>query len=169
MLIRMMLVTMNVALGAELALLVTSPAEPTATLEAGDLQLARGAPAPERTAALRPGISATDRHHALTRPLFSPDRRPWVPPVEARAAPEPEPAYEPELEPEADFVLIGIGVARGRARALLTSGAGDDLGWVAEGDTVMDWTVTAISDRSVTIERAEHKMSLDLHADASQE
>ena len=169
MLIRVLLLTINVALGAELALLVTSPVEPTPAPEPDHLQLARRAPASESAAAPRPEISRTDRHQAMTRPLFSPDRRPFEPPVQPRAGPAPEPVYPSEPEPEADFVLIGIGVARGRARALLTSGAGDHLGWVAEGETVLEWTITEISGRSVTIGRAEREVSLDLDADASQD
>ena len=171
MLIRFLLLTVNVWLGAELVSLATSPVEPMPAAAHGRIQAVRSEASAATAEALRPAMASYDRHHALSRPLFSPDRRPWQPPAEepVEAAPVPEPAYQAEPEPEADFILIGIGVARGQARALLMSGAGDELGWVAEGETVFDWTISAISERSITIERAEREVSLNLHADATQD
>jgi hypothetical protein len=168
MLIRVLLVTINVLLGAQLVALATTPVEPMAVTAPGSTDPARKPAPPEAADAMRPGIVGYDRDHALSRPLFSPERRPWQPPVQA-AAVEPEPVRLVEPEPEADFVLIGIGVARGQARALLTNGAGDRLGWVAEGETVHDWTVSAITGRSVTIARAEREVSLTLDPGSSLE
>jgi hypothetical protein len=165
MLIRFLLVTVNLLLGAQLVALATKPVEPTPAMARGPVDPGRSGPPAVSGDAVRPDLAAAyERRHAVTRPLFSPDRRPWQPRVQvAEREPEPAPVAEPEIE--ADFVLIGIGFARGEARALLTNGAGEALGWVAEGDTISDWTVSAISERSVKMAQAEREVSLSLHAE----
>ena len=167
MLIRFLLVTINFLLGAQLVSLATTPADPMPAVARGSVNPARSGPPAGSGDAVRPGLAAYELEHAVTRPLFSPDRRPWQLPVQVvEREPEAAPVVEPEVE--ADFVLIGIGIARGQARALLTSGAGEDLGWVTQGETVLNWTVSAIFERSVTMARAEREVSLNLHAETSQ-
>jgi hypothetical protein len=168
MLIRFLLVTINVLLGAQLVSLATTPVDPMPAMARGSVDPARSGPPAGSGDAVRPNFAAYELEHAATRPLFSPDRRAWQPPVRAvEREPERAPVVGPEVE--ADFVLIGIGIARGQARALLTSGAGEDLVWVAEGDTLLDWTVSAISERSVTMEHAEGEVSLNLYTETSQQ
>lgn len=173
MLARLALLALNAALFAALAGLIATPIDPAPATAGPLLNLVRRAEPAEPDATPLAPLRALERQHALSRPLFEPDRRPWQPP-----APPPEPESEPEPEPEIvyeepeiapDFVLVGVGIARGRARALLRSAAGDELGWVAEGETVLDWTIAAISEASVTMRHSEREVSLSLHSEAPSE
>jgi hypothetical protein len=122
---------------------------------------------PESDGAERPDFSGLARNQVVARPLFAPDRRPWLPP-----APPPEPVtieIEPDVEPAPDlelppdFILLGIGIANGEARALLLDQNAADSVWVTEGESVGGWIVTAISDQSVTVEQDGRALSLTLY------
>ena len=161
--IRLLLATaaVNVGLGFAIAGVLTRPLPGRLPAADARLQPVRTDLPESAQAAARPAL---DREMALGRPLFSPDRRAWQPPppppVVEVAAPQPEETVV------ADFVVAGLGVARGRAKAFLTDGNGEAIGWVAEGDTVMDWTVVAIAGRAVTFRQADREVAFELASDA---
>lgn len=106
-----------------------------------------------------PGTLA--RHHVLSRPLFSEDRRAWVPPPAPVAA---SPVLAPAAAAEAPAPrLVGIGISGGRARALLAGPDGGETLWVGTGDIAWTWRVRAIAAGSVTLEGNDRVVPLSLH------
>lgn len=110
-------------------------------------------------------LTSLEHNQALSRPLFAPDRRPWQEPMAPETFEtfeEPEMTYEPEAAPP-ELSLVGIGIANGRASALLLDPMQGEPEWVAEGDSIARWTVRAVSDRSVTLEGDGGTVSLSLY------
>jgi hypothetical protein len=159
-----LLVALNALVVLGVVRLLATPVDVSPTLPAGS----RGGTAPG--AGADPGaldLSGLDYNQVLARPLFAPDRRPWQEPESpemVELAPEPE-IFDETAAP-AELQLIGIGIANGRASALIVDPAGGDPEWVAEGDSIADWTVGTISEQSVVLEGAGGAVSLNLYPDA---
>ena len=90
------------------------------------------------------------------RPLFSPSRRPAVlpqppPPAGPRIehAPRPSPVQSPSV------ALFGIVVGAQGPRAFIGMGPTDPIVGVRPGDDVHGWMVTAITQRSLVLSRAD--------------
>lgn len=90
----------------------------------------------------------------VARPLFMPDRRPYVPPPPAPAQqpPQPEPA------PPVEVTVHGI-VTRGEQRlALVSVGRAEAILRVAPGDELHGWRVEQVDPSGVALARgAERK------------
>jgi hypothetical protein len=130
-------------------------------------------------AALRPPAEATaldmppprpDVYYAAIteRPLFSPQRRPTPEPGQAPVA-EPEPAAAaPAPEPVAveltrpDLRLLGTMTGGARSTALIAQAEGEPV-WLAEGDAIGGWTLSAISADSVELSRDSGSFRVDLY------
>jgi hypothetical protein len=106
---------------------------------------------------------------SLARPIFFRDRRPYVPPppapVEVQAAPVivPPPVIEPDL------VVSGIALVGNAKQAYLGSPSNPNGMWVKEGEDVMGWQVSGITNAGVTISRAGKSFDLWLYAPVAQE
>lgn len=99
----------------------------------------------------------------LERPLFEATRRP--PPDEAQPAAEPvASASEPALAPADDLRIVGIMRPRkgsSSARVLVRSADAQAI-WVEAGASVGGWTVSAIGDRTITIEGRGQRREISL-------
>jgi hypothetical protein len=155
----------NAGLAVALAVLLATPVDvsPILPTEQHRLALADESSGPDEAGRL--DFSGLDRNQVIARPLFSMERRPWQPPPEPAAAPVA--AVAPEPEQVQDVVLLGVGIAGGRARALLMRADGTESAWVTEGETIWDWTIGEISDQSVAIEHGDRDLSLRLYPTAS--
>jgi hypothetical protein len=113
---------------------------------------------------------------ALLRPLFHPTRRPFEPPAEpSESVPELAEVFdesvvaftleqEPaELEPLA-FNLAGISLSSGNKQALLGTSAGADMRWMALGDSINGWTVTAITRNDVILVSGDRTVAVQLYS-----
>lgn len=109
----------------------------------------------------------------LARPLFRPDRRPFV------AAPPPPPEQETPVAVEAASVppapltppegLKLVGVMRdgsGGGRALMRTAQSPSASWLEIGDEIEGWRVAKIGQSNVTLELEDAKVSLDLYPSA---
>jgi hypothetical protein len=90
------------------------------------------------------------------RPLFSPSRRPTVP---AQPPPPPGPRIEHAPRPSPvqspSVALYGIVVGAQGPRAIIGMGPTDPIVGVRPGDDVNGWRVTAITQRSLVLSRAD--------------
>jgi hypothetical protein len=162
--LRLILLTaVNAVLVLGVLRLLAMPVDVTPTPPGGGRQAA-GAAAPDGAA---PDLSGLDRTQVLARPLFAPDRRPWQPP------PAPEVvevlAEEPEVvaEPPPDLVLLGVAISEGRAAALIGDlGGMAEPAWVSEGETVLGWTVGAVTGQAVTLTGDGREVALTLYPGA---
>lgn len=114
------------------------------------------------------------------RPLFRPDRRPYVPPAIApppqpELAPEPPPSETPaNMEtveappPPAPWPdglrLVGIVADGSSARRALLRVGGGDVRALEEGGEIAGWRVSRIEPAAATFESAGMRKSLDLFA-----
>jgi hypothetical protein len=90
------------------------------------------------------------------RPLFSPSRRPTVPPQPPPpAGPRIEHAPPPSPVPSPSVALFGIVVGPLGPRAFIGTGPTDPIVGVRPGDDVNGWMVTAITQRSLVLSRAD--------------
>jgi general secretion pathway protein N len=97
------------------------------------------------------------------RPLFSPSRRPPVPPAPPATAVRVERAPEPLALPSPPgLALFGIVVGAQGARAFIATGAANRIIAVRTGDDVSGWTVTAITQRDLVLSRAEQSKTFTL-------
>jgi hypothetical protein len=102
---------------------------------------------------------------ALARPIFSPDRRPFVPaPPEPRQA-EPETVETAEPPPDAGLAVKGIFLHDNVRRALVTSAASPGGEWLTVGAAVAGWTVSAIEATSVVLSAPPAALTLQLNVD----
>ena len=109
---------------------------------------------------------------SLARPIFFRDRRPYVPPppppllVNVQAAPviaAPPPVIKPDL------IVSGIALIGDAKQAYLGSPSNPNGMWVKEGEDVMGWQVSGITNAKVTISRAGQSFDLWLYAPVTQE
>lgn len=113
-----------------------------------------------------PGPIAT-YHATLNRPLFEATRRPrpveeqpQAPPVAGAAAATPSPAEE--------LRIVGImrprkgGTGSSGARVLVRSSDAQQAVWVETGASIGGWTVSAIGDRTVTVEGGGQRREINL-------
>ena len=89
------------------------------------------------------------------RPLFSPSRQPTLPPQPKPAAPRIAQAPRPPLVQSPSIALFGIVVSAQGARAVIGTGPADPILHVRLGDDVHGWKVTAITERSLVLSRAD--------------
>lgn len=106
----------------------------------------------------------------FSRPLFNQDRRKYQPPK-----PKPKPAPKPKkvakkpppkkvIQPP-QFRLIGISYNGSSARALIASVPNVDPQWIAEGETIDQWTLTKIAKEGITVTQAGTEVSIGLYPD----
>jgi hypothetical protein len=113
--------------------------------------------------------------HWQTRPLFAPNRRPWVAPVL-----EPAPASVPEvIQPVAiepviaidvqppNVALIGIQKTPNGAKALLLKAGTADAEWFKSGEQIDNWTVSAIENETVELANGNQTIKLELYPNST--
>jgi len=100
----------------------------------------------ERPAALYPAIAA--------HPLFSPSRRPYVPPP-----PPPSPATA-ESSPLHDYLLLGTVVEGNTRIALLRSPGSHATIRAVPGQTIAGWKLREITPDAVEFENGEERFAL---------
>jgi len=102
-------------------------------------------------------ISAT-----LARPLFSRDRRRFVPPREPELQSGPAEKNTDRKSEASELVLLGVSLGGGQSRALV-AGPGSSGNWVQPGDTVQSWIVEEIRPNEVGLTRGSEKAELKLY------
>jgi hypothetical protein len=159
------LTAVNVVLLLGVLRLLAMPVDVTPTPPGG----ARGGTARPADAGGALDLSGVERNQVLARPLFAPDRRPWQPPPTLRVVDVVDEAVEVVDTPPPDLLLLGVAIAGGRASVLIGDMDGNtEPEWVAEGDTVLGWTVTAVSGQSVTLSGGGQEVSLSLYPAAGE-
>ena len=109
--------------------------------------------------------------HALSRPLFTNTRRPWVAPVVAPtlvvdiSTATQVPAAPPNSPPS--LVILGIQKIPSGSQALLQHPGQADAKWYEKDDKIDEWGIVAITELSVEIERDTEKLQLDLYPAAT--
>ena len=101
------------------------------------------------------------------RPIFQPDRRPYVAAV---VAPPPAPTQSPPPPPAIRaYTVVGVVVSANRRLAWLKAPSATSPARVSEGDVVQGWRVKQISADRVTFEAgtAEHVLELKRRAAGS--
>lgn len=99
----------------------------------------------------------------LERPLFEATRRPRSDDVQPAAAPAAS-ASEPALAPADDLRIVGIMRPRkgaSSARVLVRSADAQAI-WVETGASIGGWTVSAIGDRTITVEGRGQRREISL-------
>jgi hypothetical protein len=110
-----------------------------------------------------------------TRPLFSPNRRPWVA-AAMELVPEPIPtiaqplAIEPiapvDVQPP-DVVLIGIQKNLNSAKALLLKTGTADAVWFKLGQQIDEWTIGSIENETVELANGHQRIKLELYSNST--
>lgn len=107
----------------------------------------------------------TEAHFAIivSRPLFTPGRRPNVPEAKTAKQVAPRPATSAPPADPIPFQLTLSGVLEGTegAQALILGGS-NDASWRRVGDTVQGWTIITITNNEVVLSRnaREHRLEL---------
>lgn len=101
--------------------------------------------------------------HAITRPLFSKDRRPYEPR-------EPEPTIEEPAMPIETGERIGRPIVKllgisltGRSASALVRGRSGGLRWIQSGELIGGWAVSAIDAGAITLSHAGERFSVALY------
>lgn len=136
-----------------------------------------GAPLPATAAPTLPETAedAPSTAEMLARPLFRPDRRPYMAkPAVAETAPPAEPprpaeaVAEPPLARPAGLRLVGIfGVKTGDRQALIKTDGWRDARLLAPGADVEGWTLVRIDMTSATLSSREETLRLELFSSAA--
>lgn len=109
--------------------------------------------APEMPALTMPG----DRARAYAeKPMFHPDRKPFASELTSGAGGGAE-------FTEAPFVLKGVILANGMARASLLRNVEGDMQWVGRGKTIDGWVLESVRSDRVELSRGEHRTVLHLY------
>jgi hypothetical protein len=107
----------------------------------------------------------------LNRPLFFKARKPYTPPPSPSpppppvtvAAPAPPPA-PPSPIPDPELTLAGVTITAGVRKAYLAQrGNATEGSWVAEGETVLGWQVSAIHEQSIALRHGSRTVELSLY------
>lgn len=97
------------------------------------------------------------------RPLFSPSRRPLVPPATlAIATPVARAPQALPVQSPPGVALFGIVVGAQDARAFIAMGTMDQIIVVRPGDDVLGWRVSAITQRNLVLSHAEQSATFTL-------
>ncbi len=102
-------------------------------------------------------ISAT-----LARPLFSHDRRRFIPPIEPELPSEISEVTTGRNSEASDLVLLGVSLGAGQSQALVASRGASGI-WVKPGDSVHSWTVEEIRPNEVNLTRGSQTAKLELY------
>ncbi len=145
------------ALGAMLIVACVLGAGLAVAAPAGD----QAAPAPTDTGMAAPFTLGplSDYADMVTRPLFSPQRRPPASaPANSRAT------YAPASVQRGRFKLAGVVILGETRYALLKHESDQDFVRIEEGQTIHDWTVTAIRPGEVVLDRRGVRDIVELSA-----
>ncbi len=102
-------------------------------------------------------ISAT-----LARPLFSRDRRRFIPPREPEVPSESTDVVADHKSEASELVLLGVSLGAGQSRALVASKGASGV-WVQPGDSVHSWTIEEIRSNRVSLTRGTQTAELELY------
>lgn len=103
---------------------------------------------------------------ALERPVFSPNRRPWVP-----TEPQPEPEAPVPMAAVAPgpgsgpVELIGVFIHDAGQRALIKWSSSPEGEWLAVGSDVAGWKIVGIGADSVALSNSADARTLQLDVD----
>ncbi len=144
-------------------------------LHGGDLELearpvVAWSPPPEIPSEAMPDrATAPDMQAILARPIFMPDRKPFVaaPPsqavqqkVQLVATPPPQPNIQAP-----NIVLKGVLLTSSLGKAFVTTPESPDGTWLTIGKNIDGWTLTAITKSSAKFSEGEQKIELQLYVD----
>ncbi len=110
-------------------------------------------------------------YQAKLRPLFSPLRRPWVPPAQEVTPDlelmdvEVQPSEIPRTiaTPQLDAKIIGIQKTPDGAMALLADSSGSPPSWIKIGAMYKDWKVEEITNSWVRLINGQSTVKFDLY------
>jgi hypothetical protein len=99
----------------------------------------------------------------LARPVFFKSREPYVPPPPA-PPPLPTPVATPPPAPvDPGLALGGVAIMDGTRKAYIFSKADTRGAWIAEGETILGWTVESIDATTARLQQAERSIELQLY------
>ncbi len=106
---------------------------------------------------------------SFSRPLFSPDRRKFRAPQEAKKPkPEPKPAVarkEPPVEPPA-IKLVGVSISQFASKALISIDGDPNSKWIGQGEAIGPWTVSEINSNILVMKNQNREMAYSLHPES---
>jgi hypothetical protein len=107
------------------------------------------------------GFEATQ---ALSRPLFSSDRREFIEPEvqEQQAAPEPPPVAS-TYSAMPVVTLVGTRLIDNTNSALVVSSEGEEPNWLVVGDLISGWTISEISSSRIVLASGDQSISVELY------
>ena len=126
----------------------------------------------ENTQAIERNLSQMRLSATIDRPLFSRERRKFVPPpppkpietkpVAGLSQPASPAASQPQSPvPAPDITVIGVSLSEAKSSALITGDA--ENRWVYLGESVNAWTVDAIDGDGVLLRNGKQKLRLNLY------
>lgn len=130
---------------------IAGPVEPPLRLAASATPMTDHAPAPAGP-------------ETLSRPVFSPERRPFAPPPPPAVAVLPAVA-PPAPQPAEALSLVGVLIEEGRRQALLAAPSFPEGRWLEIGATVSGATITSIDAGSVALSSGAGLSRLQLYVD----
>ena len=96
----------------------------------------------------------------VVRPIFFPSRRSWQAPI--ATTPQP-PAPELTLVEEPNFVVEGVVMGKKLNRVLLRRADAKESQSLEIGQSMDDWTISAISASGVILEKGERRLEVPIY------
>ncbi len=108
-----------------------------------------------------------DFSQTLSRPLFEPERRPFVPKApEPVADDEPTAPQPPAPEiPREKLRIVGVKIFKGTRQALIVSENDKTGQWVSKGDSIGGWKVVTVQAGSAIVAAGSQRQTLTLYVD----
>jgi hypothetical protein len=127
-------------------------------------------PKPNDNVAVSEASDVANYPESFARPIFSPTRRPFVPPppepvpeVETEPAlmPVPEAAAPPDVT---QILLKGVRLINEKQQALILSAVSPVAQWLSVGDEIAGFQLVEISDDQIILEAGQQKIEVKLYA-----
>lgn len=116
---------------------------------------------PDTAAADNPAVRAETEYDIIVeRPLFMPDRKPYVAPKPV-VAPRPETARKPIVS-EMRFSLSAVVMSRDKSLALIRSGQNGKLHKLYQGDKYQGWQLIGIRPDHISLRQGDEIRHLEL-------
>ncbi|MFN3312442.1 MAG: hypothetical protein ACK46Q_03110 [Hyphomonas sp.] len=105
-------------------------------------------------------IAAAETGTAAEAPLFHPDRKPFA----AEAIPAALDAGDDSFGSDAPFLLRGVVLSDGIARASFAHQTSGDIRWINRGGMIDGWQLVQVWPGSVVLSRGDQRTTLRLHS-----
>lgn len=105
-------------------------------------------------------IASAETGTGAEAPLFHPDRKPFA----AAAPPDASDAGDDSFGSDAPFLLRGVVLSDGIARASLADQTSGDVRWINREDMIDGWQLVQVWPESVVLSRGDQRSTLRLHS-----